>query len=369
MIFRSIKWLVKILAPVFGILFICEFLVYYAVLWQCHYPEISSTSAQQKELTLRAMFLADTHLLGSRQGHWFDKLRREWQMHRAFQTAQTYFNPELIVFLGDIFDEGKWCDDKEFEYYVQRFRDLFYVPKSTFVHVVAGNHDMGFHYAVTPYLNSRFEEAFSVSSVERFAIKNVQFVSINSMAMEGDQCFLCSEARTKLKQLQHELNCLKDKDQCAVDYDVDLKRFSRPVLLQHFPLFRNSDVNCNELDEAPPNEKSKAFKKGWDCLTKNSSDTLLDVVEPRLILSGHTHHGCRLTHKNNIPEWSVSSFSWRNRNNPTFILGTFTADDFALEKCFLPEENSVIRLYGLLGITFVLWTIRVKYMNRRLHKR
>ena len=40
---------------------------------------------------LRAMFLADTHLLGRRQGHWFDKLRREWQMHRAFQTAMTYF--------------------------------------------------------------------------------------------------------------------------------------------------------------------------------------------------------------------------------------------------------------------------------------
>lgn len=41
--------------------------------------------------TLRVMFLADTHLLGSRQGHWFDKLRREWQMHRAFQTAMYYF--------------------------------------------------------------------------------------------------------------------------------------------------------------------------------------------------------------------------------------------------------------------------------------
>ena len=60
-----------------GTLFYCEFFVYYLVLWQCSYPSspLSSTS-------MRAMVLADTHLLGSRKGHWFDKLRREWQMHR-----------------------------------------------------------------------------------------------------------------------------------------------------------------------------------------------------------------------------------------------------------------------------------------------
>ena len=66
------------------------------------------------------MFLADTHLLGRRQGHWFDKLRREWQMHRAFQTAMTYFKPELVVFLGDVFDEGKWAGDDEFQAYITR---------------------------------------------------------------------------------------------------------------------------------------------------------------------------------------------------------------------------------------------------------
>ena len=58
-----------------GTLFYCEFFVYYLVLWQCSYPTSSTTS-------MKAMVLADTHLLGSRNGHWFDKLRREWQMHR-----------------------------------------------------------------------------------------------------------------------------------------------------------------------------------------------------------------------------------------------------------------------------------------------
>ena len=57
-------------------LFYCEFLVYYLVLSQCSYPASLSSES------MRAMVLADTHLLGSRKGHWFDKLRREWQMHR-----------------------------------------------------------------------------------------------------------------------------------------------------------------------------------------------------------------------------------------------------------------------------------------------
>lgn len=47
-----------------------------------------------------AMVIADTHLLGSRNGHWFDKWRREWQMHRAFQTAMTLHKPNVVFVLG-----------------------------------------------------------------------------------------------------------------------------------------------------------------------------------------------------------------------------------------------------------------------------
>jgi hypothetical protein len=53
---------------------------------------------QVEDQTLRAMFAADTHLLGTRQGHWFDKLRREWQMKRSFQTAMTYFRLGFVKY-------------------------------------------------------------------------------------------------------------------------------------------------------------------------------------------------------------------------------------------------------------------------------
>jgi metallophosphoesterase superfamily enzyme len=66
-----------------------------------------------------------------------------------------FSSPDVVFFLGDVFDEGKWCDDDEFAAYRRRFSTLFATRDPQKVVVVAGNHDIGFHYAVTPYLNSR----------------------------------------------------------------------------------------------------------------------------------------------------------------------------------------------------------------------
>lgn len=44
--------------------------------------------------------IADTHLLGPYRGHWFDKLRREWQMATAFMVATTLHSPDVTFFLG-----------------------------------------------------------------------------------------------------------------------------------------------------------------------------------------------------------------------------------------------------------------------------
>ncbi len=364
--------LVQVFVALLCILTFCEWLIYYLVLWQCHYPQLKDKDSD----VLNAMILADTHLLGSRNGHWFDKLRREWQMSRAFITAQALFRPDLVIFLGDVFDEGKWCKDQEFDYYVRRFKDLFPVGGEVEVKVVAGNHDMGFHYAVTPHLEKRFELAFDgASPAEMFVVKGISFVGVNSMAMEGDGCFLCREGKDALEQVATELSCLlKEKQDCELDYDFKgAEQFPRPILLQHFPLFRESDAECaKDGDAAPFDERNKQFKPNWDCVSAESSKFLLDKTRPRLVLSGHTHHGCRLDHQigqnESVSEWSVSSFSWRNRNNPTFLLARFTAKDLAIEKCFMPEENTVIDIYTVTVLVVLLWIAnkKLRWSRRRV---
>jgi metallophosphoesterase superfamily enzyme len=139
------------------LVFYSEFLVYYIVLWQCHWPELASDHSH--EAVLKCFFIADTHLLGTKTGHWFDKLRREWQMHRGFVTATSYLDPEVVFFLGDLFDEGKWASQLEFDDTVDRFHNLFPFDEKI---VLVGNHDIGFHYDVTEMKRKRFYEAFNL---------------------------------------------------------------------------------------------------------------------------------------------------------------------------------------------------------------
>merc|ERR1719239_1982327 len=252
------------------------------------------------------MVLADTHLLGSRNGHWFDKLRREWQMHRAFQTAQTYFSPQHTFFLGDLFDEGLWCPPAEFDYYVKRF-----------------------HSALSPYLDKRFKTAFKTKAVQLKVIDHVPFVMINSMAFEGDDCFLCKPAVKAVRELKEKLVGLPP-----------------PILLSHFPLYRKSDALCSEPDEAPSHEKGALFRERWECISSESSRLLLSQIQPKLVLSGHTHHGCNTSHGSGVTEISISSFSWRNKVNPAFLLATFdSSGNYEVNKCYMPDEDNVINAY------------------------
>lgn len=118
---------------------------------------------------------------------------------RSFQTAIQLFEPDVVLILGDIFDEGNWVNDRQFDEYVGRFKSIFEVPATTKLYAIHGNHDINFHYQMHPYLINRFNRAFNSSGVRLIREKKktksgesriVNFVSINSMAMEGDGCTL-----------------------------------------------------------------------------------------------------------------------------------------------------------------------------------
>lgn len=102
---------------------------------------------------VKVMLLADTHLLGPFKGHWLDKLRREWQMRRTFQTAVWLHQPDAVFILGDIFDEGQWVNDSYFQQYLLRYHEMFRTPDHIKVYSAVGNHDIGFHYRLV-FINS-----------------------------------------------------------------------------------------------------------------------------------------------------------------------------------------------------------------------
>ena len=62
----------------------------------------------------------------------------------TFRAAADAFDPHVVVFLGDLFDEGSAATDKEFESYVQRLTKVFRAQKTGVHHVyVSGDNDVG----------------------------------------------------------------------------------------------------------------------------------------------------------------------------------------------------------------------------------
>lgn len=342
------------------ILIYCEVIIYYVVIGQCSWPHLikkGSFIAQDEVEPLKMMLLADTHLLGPKRGHWFDKLRREWQMHRTFQTALTLHRPHVVAFLGDVFDEGQWSNHDEFRVYMKRFWDLFYVPSHVKVIVAVGNHDVGFHYRMHEYFVDRFEENFNTSAVHLTAIRGNLFVTINSMALYGDSCNFCARARIELGRIRHRLRCSERKEKSCRKEDR-LETSGRPIVLMHFPLYRSSDTACSEPDAAPAAEKEQLFRENWECLSREATSMLLDSLNPRAVFTGHTHHGCLTMHRKTIPEWTLPSISWRNKRNPSFALALFTPNDMAVSKCYIPKETTVIFLYIASVVVLVLLSLR-----------
>lgn len=90
--------------------------------------------------------------------------------------------------------------------------------------------------------------------------------------------------------------------------------------LQHYPMYRESDAICNEVDEAPTEIKDVKFREHWECLSKEASEQLFEILNPRLVVDGHTHHGCRKIHGDDILEITIPSFSWRNKDNPSYLM-------------------------------------------------
>ncbi|CAL1528046.1 unnamed protein product [Lymnaea stagnalis] len=350
----------------------CEIFHYTVVLLQCTWPAAPHTaySTERHNSDIKVSVIADTHLLGYRHGHWFDKLRREWQMKQAFQTSMLIHKPDVVFVLGDLLDEGKWCDDEEFLHHVARFKKMFAVPEGTQLHVVSGNHDEGFHYMMSDHKHERFEHQFKSPSVRMVEIKNNIFVLVNSMAMEGDGCSICVQAESALHDISHKLNLLKICDQKASDdtCKYTLKNYTRPIILQHFPMYRKSDSDCNTDDAAPPEERNIPFRPKLDSLDQRSTNMLFSLLDPRLVMSAHTHHGCYILHHNTVPEWTVSSFSWRNRNDPTLLLVRMNNFNHSVTQCFLPKESTVVNLYILAAVVAfisLLWpTISYKYRQK-----
>lgn len=102
----------------------------------------------------RILFVADPQILGDTFDYsWFSALANfdsDWHLRKTFAHAFRHSRPDVVCFLGDIFDEGSVANDQQFQRYYVRFKDIFHMEmdgtgpvKAIFV---PGDNDIGGEY-------------------------------------------------------------------------------------------------------------------------------------------------------------------------------------------------------------------------------
>ena len=153
-----------------------------------------------------------------------------------------------------------------------------------------GNHDIGFHSEMSPHLKKRFDRAYNLEDVQQFEINGIKFVSVNSVTMEGDSCELCQSAVRQLHEVARQLCPPDDRARQCLNANP-------PILLTHYPLFRESEEQCgNDWDTRAERYTYTKFIEKSDCLSKNATKLILNTIRPRIAFSGHTHVSCVTNH-------------------------------------------------------------------------
>ncbi|KAG8185332.1 hypothetical protein JTE90_008235 [Oedothorax gibbosus] len=101
-------------------------------------------------------------------------------IRKTFALAYNYVNPDLIIFLGDLFDEGEIASDADFILYLKRFKHIFQEVDFDKALIVPGDNDIGGEgHPPLPDMVKRFNKYFKPDSFIQYSF--LEFVKANYM--------------------------------------------------------------------------------------------------------------------------------------------------------------------------------------------
>jgi len=240
---------------------------------------------------------------------------------------------------------------------------------------LSGNHDIGYSafFSAHPEVLSRYEKEFGSRNYQ-FSAGKVDFVVIDAQTLDGAK---------KSKERSSSWEFIKT---------LSPGNTSNPkVLLTHIPLYRPDNTPCGPHRSSPViNQRVSyaALDQGityQNYLTKETSDLLLSLLKPVLVLSGHDHDQCTVVHSTPfgpVTEHTLGTISWQQGNlYPSFMLlsagpklsqnSTDLKHEVMTNLCFLPKQTHIYIWYICqFAVTFVLlvfWPTNglssVPYMN------
>ncbi|CAH1429089.1 unnamed protein product [Lactuca virosa] len=296
-------------------------------------------------------------------------------MRRAILGSIAPFKPDMILFLGDYFDGGPVLSDEEWQDSLNRFRHIFDLKNleratNNQVYFLSGNHDIGYaaYHSRMPQVINRYEKVFG-SRNYNFTAGKVEFVAVDAQTLDGHPQQNQTSAAWKFVT------------------SVSRETHSPPrVLLTHIPLFRQDSTSCGSQRSSPIiNQRISRATDDHEIvyqnyLTEETSKKLLDYVKPVLVLSGHDHDQCSVTHvaeHGPVLEETLGTISWQQGNlYPSFMLLTASKvtvsndwDYVSTHLCFLPTQLFIyiwyIVLFVVTLVVVLLWP--ANGLNIQLH--
>ena len=175
----------------------------------------------------------------------------------------------------------------------------------------------------------------------------------------------------------------------SIDNSSESEKQSPIILLTHKPLHRKDDRNCGlerkgesgHVRYVAPDVPLHPGGNGM-VLEKETSEMLLQRLQPIAIFSGHTHAVCRYIHTipplhlSSVPEFTLPAFGWRMRPDPSFAVVDITRHekkefDIHVHLCRLPNEITmfiVIILHAVILLFLIISNFPFYFSNKKKMK-
>ncbi|KAF5293011.1 hypothetical protein FQA39_LY13780 [Lamprigera yunnana] len=133
----------------------------------------------------KILLIADPQIIGLRQEflHFLTPLTiwdSDRYLSKTYSHAFKFTEPNVVIFLGDLFDEGSTATDEEFKIYLERFFTIF--PKSNITYIwIPGDNDIGGEFTdfITANKIQRFNKGFAQDDIVVY--KNIRFLKVNRL--------------------------------------------------------------------------------------------------------------------------------------------------------------------------------------------
>jgi len=273
--------------------------------------------------------LSDAFSYGQKRGSlglWLTKTSCDTYMHRAFHHLLSQ-KPEVVLFLGDLFDGGRewsledaqWTDD------LQRFARIFHLQSQVAklpttntlrYYYIPGNHDIGLGNHIIPEAYARFVDTFGKPNWG-IKLNAATFIGIDSSSLLGGSAGSVIDT-TIITDAKGEDEWHQNAKQFIDSISMARGNLTSRILLTHMPMYRPAGTACGPWRGSTRMVDQGSGYQYQNLIDAETSQWILDRIDPVMILSGDDHDWCHVEH--NTPSGTANEVKHVHGANMEFSI-------------------------------------------------